>query len=69
MGGDFALYILTALALIFVIEGLIYGLFTDSVRRMMAMALTLPPERLRVMGFGMAALGMAFLFVLDKLSQ
>ncbi len=62
--GDFALYIFTALALVFVIEGLIYALFPDGVRRMMALALTMPPGQLRAFGFAMACTGFLIVWLL-----
>lgn len=64
---SFIQYILTALALMLVIEGLLYALFTDSVRRMMAVALTLPPEKLRFFGFFMAGIGLFTAWILQKL--
>ncbi|MCB9989708.1 MAG: DUF2065 domain-containing protein [Rhodospirillales bacterium] len=54
---DFVLYIATAIALIFVIEGLIYALFPDFVRKMMAMAVMLPVSRLRLFGGMMVLTG------------
>lgn len=53
---DFGLYLLSALCLIFVIEGLLYALFPDAMRRMMAAALQMPADRLRQFG-GIIALG------------
>ncbi len=64
---SFTQYILTALALMLVIEGLLYALFTDSIRRMMAVALTLPPEKLRMFGFFVATVGFFFIWILKKL--
>ncbi len=65
---DFVLYITTALALVFVIEGLLYALFPDSIRKMFALALTMPPEKLRLMGAGMAAFGFCLVWLLRGLS-
>lgn len=62
----FSTYILSAIALVFVIEGLIYALFTDGIKRMMAMALSLPNDKLRNFGFTMAALGLIFLWLIAK---
>ncbi|GJL86204.1 MAG: hypothetical protein DHS20C02_19790 [Micavibrio sp.] len=62
---SFTLYILTAFALVFVIEGLIYALFPDSVRKMMAMAIQMPPEKLRMFGFVMAATGFGLVWLLQ----
>ncbi|MCB9990554.1 MAG: DUF2065 domain-containing protein [Rhodospirillales bacterium] len=65
---DFALYITTAFALIFVIEGLLYALFPDGIRRMFALALSLPPEKLRATGLVMAALGFCMVWLLQSFS-
>lgn len=62
---NFTLYILTAFALVFVIEGLIYALFPDSVRKIMAMAVHLPSEKLRMFGFVMAATGFGLVWMLQ----
>jgi hypothetical protein len=49
----------TALALVLVIEGVLYALFPEAMQRMMAQAITIPPSVLRnggvvaaVVGFG-----------------
>lgn len=61
----FTLYILTAVALVFVIEGLIYTLFPDSVRRMMALAIEMPPEKLRLFGLVMTVTGFGLVWMLQ----
>lgn len=61
---DFTLYILTALSLVFVIEGLTYALFPDAVRKMMAVAVTLPPERLRLFGLAGVACGLSMIWAM-----
>ena len=58
-------YLLKAFAMIFVIEGLLYAVFPDAMRRMLALALTLPSSTLRRFGIGMVACG----FALVALSQ
>lgn len=63
----FLQYLFSAVALVLVIEGLLYALFTDSVRSMMAMALALPPQKLKVFGFFMAGAGFVLLWILMKL--
>lgn len=63
---SFGLYIATALALVFVIEGLIYALFTKEMQKVMALAIGLPPEKLRNMGFVMLGLGLLALWVLQS---
>lgn len=64
---DFTLYILTALSLVFVIEGLVYALFPEAVRRMMALALSLPPERLRLFGAAGVAAGLSMIWAMQAL--
>lgn len=65
---DFTDYILTALALVFVIEGLMYTLFPDAVRRMMAMALMMEVPKLRRFGIGAVALGLGLIWLLKTLN-
>ncbi len=60
----FALYLLTSLSLIFVIEGLLYVLFPDLVRKLMAMAVMLPVPRLRLFGAAMALSGLSLIWML-----
>lgn len=48
-----------ALGLMLVIEGACYALFTDSMRRMMALALMQEPAKLRMAGLMLAAVGFA----------
>ena len=66
--GGFAVYIGTALALVLVIEGLFYGLFPEAARRMMALALSIPPGQFRAAGFSLAGLGFAIVYGLSLLS-
>lgn len=63
----FTLYILTAFALIFVLEGLIYALFPDAVKRMMAIAVNLPREQLRFYGGVMVLAGFTAVTLLQYL--
>lgn len=63
----FALYLLTAVSLIFVIEGLLYVLFPDLVRKLMAMAIMLPVPRLRLFGAVMAVSGLSLIWMLRGL--
>lgn len=67
--GGFILYILTALALIFVIEGLLYAVFPDAIKRMMAVAIGMETRMLRALGFSMAAMGLLMIWLLDRLSS
>jgi uncharacterized protein YjeT (DUF2065 family) len=65
---SFTLYILTAFALVLVIEGLIYGLFPDAVKRMMTVAITTPKSKLRNFGLCMAALGFVCVWLIGRLN-
>lgn len=47
----------TALALAMVVEGIAYALFPDGMKRMMLQALAMPPQHLRLVGLGAAAVG------------
>ena len=49
--------IITGLALVLVVEGLLYALFPDAIRKMMALAITTPPEQLRLYGLSVAVIG------------
>lgn len=55
---DFITTLITALGLVLVIEGLLYAVFPDGVRRMMAIALTQPVGRLRAFGLLAAIIGL-----------
>lgn len=66
MDVSFTTFVLSAIALVFVIEGLIYALFTDGIKRMMAVALSLPKEKLRSFGFIMAGIGLFLLWIISK---
>lgn len=55
---------LTALALVLVIEGALYALFPDRMKRMMAEALRLPDETLRNFGLIAAAIGVGLVWFL-----
>ena len=56
---DFLTALVTALGLVLIIEGLMYAVFPDSVRRMMAIALGQPVSKLRVFGLIAAIVGLA----------
>lgn len=49
--------LLTAFALVLVIEGLLYAAFPEPMRRMVATVLMLPPQTLRTAGLIAAGLG------------
>jgi uncharacterized protein YjeT (DUF2065 family) len=60
---EFLLAILTAIGLVFVIEGVIYSLFPNGMKRMMVLALGVPAGRLRSMGLGMALFGFCIVWL------
>lgn len=62
--GGFGLFLLTAFAMLLVIEGLLWALFPALIRRMMAFALTQSTEKLRFFGFSAALAGAALLWAL-----
>ena len=57
---DFA----TALALVFVIEGSLYTLFPEGMKRMVAQMMSLSPTALRVTGLVAAWLGLAIVWLI-----
>lgn len=62
---NFGLYILTSTALVFVIEGLLWAVFPGAMKRLITMALTMPPETLRRYGMGMVLLGFTLVYLID----
>lgn len=64
---NFGMTIMMAFALLFVIEGLLYALFTDTMRRMMMQVLSVPPEYLRRAGFFMVLFGFTLVYLIDLL--
>ncbi len=56
--------LLTALALVLVIEGLVLALVPDMPRRLYALLSEMRPEQLRVAGVTAAALGVLFVWLL-----
>jgi uncharacterized protein YjeT (DUF2065 family) len=59
---DFA----TALALVLVIEGILYALLPEAMKRLAAKATELPPQVLRISGLVAACLGVMFVWVLRR---
>jgi uncharacterized protein len=57
---DFA----TALALVFVIEGILYSAFPEMMQRMVVQVGSLPPAALRVTGLIAACLGVAAVWLI-----
>ena len=64
---DFGIYLLTALALMLIIEGLIYALFTNAARRAMLQVLQMPPSVLRSGGMVMIGIGFFLIALLYQL--
>ncbi len=58
--------LLSALFLVLVIEGALYALFPDAMKRVMAQALVLPSSNLRAAGLAAAALGVALLWLVRR---
>ena len=56
--------LLTAVALVLVIEGGLYALFPEGMRRMMAQMQEIPESRLRTMGLIGAVIGVAGVWLL-----
>jgi len=56
--------LLTALALVLVIEGLIYALFPDAMKRMMASIIPLPSSSIRSAGLFAAIVGLVLIWLL-----
>lgn len=61
---SFSAYIVTAFALVLVIEGLFYALFPDQLRKMMALALSLPVSQLRLFGISAVCTGFLCLWLI-----
>jgi len=59
---DFA----TALALVLVIEGILYALLPEAMKRMASRAMALPPQVLRTTGLLAACLGVVAVWVLRR---
>ena len=53
----------TALGLVFVLEGVIYALFPDAMRQMMAQVLALPSANVRLTGLVVAAVGVGIVWL------
>jgi uncharacterized protein YjeT (DUF2065 family) len=57
---------LTALALILVIEGIVYALFPEIMRRLAARTMHTPPQALRIGGLIAAFVGVVLVWVLRR---
>ena len=60
---EFSFALVTAIGLVFVIEGVIYSLFPNGMKRMMMVALAQPSGRLRSVGLTMAMVGLAIVWM------
>ncbi len=56
--------LLTALALVLVIEGVLYALFPAGMRRMIEQALAIPEPQMRAAGLAAAVLGVGLVWLL-----
>ena len=54
----------TALALAVALEGIVYALFPDGMKRMMAIAMEQPSSTLRVAGLSLAALAVGLVWLI-----
>lgn len=58
---------LLALGLLLVMEGLLYGLFPVTIKRALAALIMLPENQLRFGGLAVAAVGIAILFIGERM--
>ena len=56
----------TALALVLVIEGVLYALFPEGMKRAAVRALTIPPQALRLGGLAAACLGVVLVWLVRR---
>jgi uncharacterized protein len=56
----------TALALVLVIEGVLYALFPEGMKRAAAQALAIPPQALRVAGLAAICLGVVLVWLVRR---
>lgn len=64
---SFVSHIITAFALIFVIEGLLYAIFPRHIQKMMAMAAIMSPDKFRSYGGAMMAFGVLLVWLFQKI--
>lgn len=65
---SFGIIILTSLAFVFVIEGLLWALFPETMKRVIASALQMPEESLRKFGIGAVLFGFTLVYLIDLLA-
>src|SRR5207245_130384 len=56
----------TGLALVLVIEGVLYALFPDGMKKVAARTMLVPPQALRAAGLMVAALGVVIVWLLRR---
>jgi uncharacterized protein len=56
----------TALALVLVIEGALYALFPEGMKRAAARALLVPPQAMRLAGLAAACVGVAIVWLVRR---
>ena len=56
----------TGLALVLVVEGIVYALFPLAMKRVAARTILVPPQTLRGVGLLVAAIGVAIIWVLRR---
>jgi uncharacterized protein YjeT (DUF2065 family) len=56
----------TALALVLVIEGVLYALFPEGMRRVVVQMLAVPAPILRAVGLGAACIGVIFVWLIRR---
>jgi uncharacterized protein len=56
----------TALALVLVIEGVLYALFPEGMKRAAARAVAIPPQALRMAGLAAVCLGVALVWLVRR---
>jgi uncharacterized protein YjeT (DUF2065 family) len=64
---DILVYIGTAFGLMFVIEGFLYAVFPDTMRRMMAQIMILHDKQLKAFGIGMILAGVTLVYLINLL--
>jgi len=62
---DVLIYIATAFGLMFVIEGLFYALFPDTMRRIMAQMMVMQNRHIKAFGIGMVLGGVTLKYFFD----
>jgi uncharacterized protein len=53
----------TALAMVLVVEGVLYALFPEGMKRLIAQMLSVPPSTLRIAGLAAAVVGVVIVYL------